>query len=701
MSSLRIAVDIGGTFTDGVALDGNSGTIWVSKALTTPDDPGEAVSTVVSHLLEQVDCSVGGGEKSGTAVEEVVHGTTLVTNALIERKGAPTAAIVTRGTRDVLDIRRELRYDLYDLHFRLPEPLVASEHRFELEERIAADGAVLCAPDETMVDALLYRVDSSGVRTVAICFLHSYLNDAHERRIGELLQRKRPDLAISLSALVAREMREYERMSTVCANAYVKPLVSDYLHQLKQRLLALRVDAPLRVMLSSGGFTSSEAAAETPIALLESGPAGGVLGAINVATGAGITNIFAFDMGGTTAKACVVNKGEPSTTRVFEAARVHRFKRGSGLPLLITSIDLLEIGAGGGSLATISELGLLNVGPKSAGANPGPVCYGRGGKQPTVTDADLWLGYLDSENFLGGKMRLDREAAGRALGSLGEELGMPVDAVAFGIHDVVNENMAGAARIHIAEKGFDPREFTLVATGGAGPVHAVEIARKLGISRVLCGPAAGAGSCLGFLAAPVRVDRSLVRTAAVDRIDWDELSSALKAVKQDAIAELVTTDVDASSVTFDVEVEMRYRGQGNTVIVTTGLEQLEPSFAPELAAAFEARYQGLFGRRVPKGVAETVAWRLVAREPLRQRSFARVTDGSQRASDAPVGERSIYQPMVGGFVSAPVYDRHRLPAGARLRGPLVVEEGESTLVVPVPAHAIVRRDLSIVVEWET
>ena len=403
---LRIAVDIGGTFTDGLAATTPGGEIWVAKTLTTPRDPGEAVTTVIADLLRQI----GGGESSNgrRAVCEVVHGTTLVTNTLIERKGARTGLVVTKGTRDVLDIGREWRYDLYDLNLKLPQPLAALENRHEVDERLDARGEAVTALSDVELDRLMSNIAGLEVDAIAVCLLHAYVNDQHERKIADAIRRRFPQIAVSISSGIAREIREYERMSTTVANAYVQPLVADYLRRLDERVKDLAPDAPLRIMVSSGGFTSGEAAAETPILLLESGPAGGVLSALNTARLNGIDRILAFDMGGTTAKACVAVGGEPLIAHSFECARVSRFKRGSGLPILIPSIDLIEIGAGGGSIAHVSDLGLLNVGPESSGAVPGPACYGLGGKEATVTDADLMLGYLNPDNFLGGEMKIGR-----------------------------------------------------------------------------------------------------------------------------------------------------------------------------------------------------------------------------------------------------------------------------------------------------
>ncbi|MGZ5232416.1 MAG: hydantoinase/oxoprolinase family protein, partial [Burkholderiales bacterium] len=416
---VRIAVDIGGTFTDGLAATTPGGQIWVAKTLTTPRDPGEAVTTVIADLVKQFSSNNGNGSRP---ICEVVHGTTLVTNTLIERKGARTGLVVTKGTRDVLDIGREWRYDLYDLNLQLPQPLAPLEKRREVDERLDAGGAVVSPLTDAELERLMDDLESLDVDAVAVCLLHSYVNDAHEKSIAAAIRKRFPKLAVSVSSGIAREIREFERMSTTVANAYVQPLVAEYLRRLDERVHEFAADAPLRVMVSSGGFTSGQAAAETPILLLESGPAGGVLSALNTARNNGIDQILAFDMGGTTAKACVAVGGEPLIAHSFEAARVHRFKRGSGLPMLIPSIDLIEIGAGGGSIAHVNELGLLNVGPESAGADPGPACYGQGGTEATVTDADLVLGYLNPDNFLGVEMKLRLDLAEDALSKLARQL---------------------------------------------------------------------------------------------------------------------------------------------------------------------------------------------------------------------------------------------------------------------------------------
>ena len=435
---IRIAVDVGGTFTDAVAEVLPGGRIYVGKRLTTPDDPGRAVGEVTLAVLHQIADS-SGGEVPADRVAEVVHGTTLVTNTLIERKGAKVGLLVTKGTKDVLDIRREIRYDIYDLNLEMPPPLVRPSLRHELEERLDVKGRILSPLDDGQLEGCLDKLRKQGVRAIAVCLLHAYANDVHEKKIKRTIRKKLPGVSVSLSSQVAREIREFERMSTTTANAYVQPLMETYLSRLEQRLEEIDVVSPLRIMVSSGGFTSSKAAADVPILLLESGPAGGVLSGVNTARECGVKNILTLDMGGTTAKACVATDGKPAVAHRFEAGRVHRFKKGSGLPILIPSIDLIEIGAGGGSIAHVNQLGLLNVGPQSSGAVPGPACYGQGGRDATVTDADLILGYLDSDHFLGGDMKLRTDLAEKALARLTDKLGMKAVDVAWGIYNVVNE----------------------------------------------------------------------------------------------------------------------------------------------------------------------------------------------------------------------------------------------------------------------
>ena len=688
-NTLRVAVDIGGTFTDGVASLSPGGRIWVAKSPTTPSDPGEAVSTVIGDLLQQARAFIG---KEPPPVAEVVHGTTLITNTLIERKGAKAALVTTRGMRDVLDIGREWRYDIYDLDIEMPKPLIAADCRVEVDERLDARGSVLTPLDDAELDRMVEAVKALEVDSVAVSLLHSYVNPVHERQIEARLKQALPDVAVSLSSDLAREIKEFERTSTVAANAYVKPVVAAYLQELGSRIDRVRVGIPLRVMVSSGGFSSAEAGAESPILLLESGPAAGVLSALNTARQHDVGQVLAFDMGGTTAKACVAVDGDAPIAHSFECARVERFKRGSGLPILIPSIELIEIGAGGGSIAHCNRLGLLNIGPESSGSVPGPACYGRGGTDATVTDADLLLGYLSPSNFLGGEMKLDGAAAEQAVGKLAGRLGvMPID-VSWGIHNIVNENMASAARIHIAENGHDPRAFTLVATGGAGPVHAVEVARKLRIPRVLIPIAAGAGSCLGMLAAPARADRAWSNPQLLIDVDWDQVAGSLASLKKQSEADLEAAG--ATEVEWVIGAEMRYLGQGAEVPVSIPYEVVSGATGETLRTAFEAQYEKLYGRLVPDATPQVITWRLVGRAPTEGHHFE-WGDDRVRPKSAKPGSREIYLPLRKGYSRVNVYDRYSLTPGQMLNGPLILEERESTIVVPIVSEVNILSDLTV------
>jgi N-methylhydantoinase A len=688
-NSLRVAVDIGGTFTDGVATLSPEGQIWVGKTPTTPADPGEAVSTVIVNLLQQVTKSMG---SSAPQLAEVVHGTTLITNTLIERKGAKTALITTKGMRDALDIGREWRYDIYDLEIAMPQPLVSPDCRVEVDERLDARGEVMASLNAAELDRMTHALAALGVDSVAVSLLHSYVNEDHEKRIEQQLKTAMPGLAVSLSSDLAREIKEFERTSTTVANAYVKPLVTEYLQELESRIEKIQSDIPLRVMVSSGGFTSARAGAESPILLLESGPAAGVLSALNTARQNRVQQVLAFDMGGTTAKACVAVGGEPPIAHSFECARVERFKRGSGLPILIPSIELIEIGAGGGSIAYCNRLGLLNIGPESSGSVPGPACYNRGGTDATVTDADLLLGYLNPSNFLGGEMALRTDLAQKALGVLAEKLGMQTIDVAWGIYNMVNENMAGAARIHIAENGHDPRDFAMVATGGAGPVHAVEVARKLRIPRVLIPIAAGAGSCLGMLAAPARVDRAWSNPQLLSDISWEQVARSLEKLKQEGEVELASAG--ARDVEWRIGAEMRYYGQGAEVPVSIPYESVSERTGAAILKSFEDQYQKLYGRLVPNARPQVITWRLTGRAQTKGHHFG-WGDDRVKTTSASRGVRSIYLPLKSAYEDVEVYDRYSVQPGQTLKGPLILEERESTIVVPVKSEVTILPDLTV------
>jgi N-methylhydantoinase A len=664
-----VAVDIGGTFTDLVLI--KAGRVAASaKVLTTAADPSLAIEAGIERLLEHV-----GPEE----VREVVHATTLISNALIERKGATTALIATKGFRDVMTIRRELRYDLYDLFLEMPEPLVPRRLRFEVAERMLADGSVDTPLDSEEVRKIARRIDREGVEAVAVALLHSYRNPEHERAVAAVLQQELPGIPVSLSSEVSPELGEFARTSTVIANAYALPLVAAYLDMLQKRLDGLGLRGPLLIMLSTGGggLAGAETAKRFPVRLMESGPAAGALSAGFWGTRSGVRDVLAFDMGGTTAKACLIEDGVPTVAREFEAARVYRFTKGSGVPLRVPVIDLIEIGAGGGSIAGVGPFGLPRVGPESTGADPGPACYGQGGHEPTVTDADLLLGYLNPDFFLGGEMTLDVESARRALQRLGTGLGFTVEEAAAAVHRVVNENMASATRMHAIERGRDLRKFVLVATGGAGPVHAWGVARALGIKTLVFPPSAGVASAFGMLTAAPGFEFARSLPSALKETRWAEVRRAVAALVREGTRQLSTTGIARGEVRVSLGADVRYLGQGETVPVELGAE-LDPDPARQVHEAFDRTYVRLYGRRPPGVESEVMTWRVRVMGPAPK---VDVTLPAGASGNARKGSRAVWFAETDGFVEARVYDRYRLKAGARIQGPAVVEERESTVVI--------------------
>ncbi len=687
----RVGVDVGGTFTDVLLLDDRTGAFRVAKTLTTPDDPAVGVLRAVAEALE-----VAGAP--GPAVSQVIHGTTLVTNAIIQRCGAPTALLTTRGFRDVLDIAREHRYDMYDLLLEQPRPLVPRSARFEVDERILADGTIERPLDASQIDPLAAEIARRGFRAIAVVFLHAFRNPTHERLARDRLAALLPDRRISLSSEVAGEIREYERTSTTVANAYVQEIVDSYLDRLAADLQATGFTGRLLIMLSNGGLATVDTAKRFPIRLIESGPAAGALAAAHAGQQAGWPSLLSFDMGGTTAKACLIEKGQPLTTSEFEVDRVDRFKPGSGLPIKAPAIEMIEIGAGGGSIARIDRFGLVKVGPESAGAEPGPACYGRGGVRPTVTDADLVLGYLDPDFFLGGLMPLDRAAAVEAIRvHVAEPLGQSVTAAAWSIHQVVNETMASAARIHAVERGKDVRNYPLFAFGGAGPVHAYRVAEILGLRRIIAPFAAGVGSTLGFLVAPIAFD--FVRGAAglLSSLDWREIDRLYEEMEAEGDTLLAAARVAPEEIARQRSGDLRLAGQAHQIAVPVPLGRLTPASAAAIQRAFDETYRGLFKRAAPGVPVEALNWRLRVSGPVprvRPLLAARVETGG----DARKGTRPIYLPERRDFVVVPVYDRYRLAPGARLDGPAVVEERESTVVIGERGRAVVDEWANLVID---
>jgi N-methylhydantoinase A len=690
--SARVGVDIGGTFTDLVVVDERTGAIHVGKVLTTSKDPAHGVEQGVQSLLDEA-------RVDPVAVRAVVHGTTLATNALIERKGARTALLTTEGFRDALEIRHEGRHDMYDLLIDAPAPLIPRHLRREVSERLLPDGAVLRPLDESAARRVIAELVDAGVEALAICLLHAYLNPVHEQRLAALVREAAPHLAVSCSSDVVPEIREYERTSTTAANVYVAPLMARYLEDLERQLHGLGVPGQLYVMQSSGGIALPPLARRLPIRLVESGPAAGALAAAQAARERGESRLLSFDMGGTTAKACVIDGGAPLVAREFEVARADRFKKGSGLPVRVPVIEMIEIGAGGGSIARVDRMGLLKVGPDSAGADPGPACYNLGGRQPTVTDADLLLGYLDGEFFLGGRMRLDHTAAERAVSEhVARPLGLDATAAAWGIHRVVNENMAAAARIHGIERGRDLRAYPLFAFGGAGPVHCWQVARILRIPRILLPFGAGAMSAWGLLAAPLAFDFVRTARARLDRPDWQAVNRLFEEMEDEGRTLLERAGVRRDTVRVSRIAEMRYVGQGHEVEAPVPTGRLAAASLPEITRAFETSYRALY-HRLPQGVPiEALNWRVTVSAPPPALAFGGASGAAAKAGDAVKTTRRAWFAEAAGWVDTPVYDRYALRPGAAFDGPAIVEERESTAVVGPGARCRVDEGLTIAVQ---
>ncbi len=692
MPSYSLGIDIGGTFTDIVVYDHDTGRQWSRKVLTTHDDPARAVHAGVGGLLDEA-------RLDPRDVTRVVHATTLFTNALIERKGAVTGLITTAGFRDTIEIGRERKFELYDLDIAKPEPLVPRNLRLEVAERMRADGTVRHPLDLAEVATRAQTLVRAGVTSVAVVFLHAYANHEHEALAARVIGERHPGVAVTASHEVAAEIREYERASTAVANAYIKPLAHRYLELMARRVAELGVPAPLLLMLSSGGLTHVQEAARAPVGMLESGPAAGALSAAFFGREDSGGNLLAFDMGGTTAKLSLVDGGEPLTAYHFEAARQKRFLEGSGFPIRISTIELIEIGAGGGSIAQVDEIGLLKVGPRSAGSQPGPAAYGLGGTEATVTDADFLLGYLNADYFAGGEVAVDLDAARAALTRLSERVGLSLIEVAWGIHDIVNENMAGAARVHIAERGRDPRDYALLCTGGAGPVHAFGVARKLGLTRVICPPSAGVASALGLLVAPARVDRVATIGLRLDRGSVTDLEMAFRRLEEDALAVLRDTGIKLDTAAVRRLADGRFLGQGFDLVVQLPDGPYDDSDAmrQRLLTAFETAYREKFALTPPNVPIEFINIRVAVRAAVAGSDVAIRGRAPGAATGAIKGVRPAWSPDHHDFAETTVYDRHRLAIGDELRGPAVVEEEGSTLVIGSGATARVAPSGNIIV----
>jgi N-methylhydantoinase A len=665
---VRLAVDIGGTFTD-VVLDG-AGELVTDKLLTTPDAPEQAVLDGVAAVLEQANVV-----PSGVAV--LVHGTTLATNALIERKGARTALLTTAGLRDVLETGYEKRFEHYDVFLDKPEPLVPRPWRFAVPERMSAAGEVLLALDEDAVRAIAGQLGDEGIESVAIGFLHAYAFPAHERRAREIVQTEAPGLRVTIASEVCAEMREYERFSTACANAYVHPLMARYLERLRDGLEGLGLGCPLLMMMSGGGLTTLEQAGKFPIRLVESGPAGGAMLAGRIARRLGIERALAFDMGGTTAKICLLERGVPDRARLFEVARAYRDLKGSGLPVRVPVIEMVEIGAGAGSIARVDGMGRIAVGPDSAGAAPGPASYGRGGERATVTDANLALGKIDPERFAGGKIRLQLQAGEDALArDVGVLLGLESFWPAAGVVEIVEENMANAASVHAIERGKVVVDHTLIAFGGGAPLHAARLAQKLGIAEVVVPTHAGVGSAVGFLEAPLAFD--VVRSRHERLVDLDLRAINAMLAEMEGSARAVVASAGGDVLIVRRQADLRYVGQGHELTLDLPEQALAEGDLMALRERFETLYRRIYGVALSDMAVEAVTWAVSVSTPLPPADPPPATE--HRAPPAPIASRRVYEQ--GDMVAMPVYQRADLAPGCSFEGPCVIAEDDTSTVVP-------------------
>ncbi len=673
--SYRLGVDIGGTFTD-VVLEGPEG-LTSTKVLTTYAAPEDAIIDGLQQVCAKAGIDAG-------QISQIIHGTTLATNALIERRGAKTALITTEGFRDVIEMRTESRFEQYDLNLTLPEPLLPRQSRFTVAGRIDAKGQELVPMDRAGVAAVVAQIAKAGYESVAVGLIHSYLNDTHEQMVRDVLAEMLPGAMVSLSSEVSPQMRECERFNTVCANAYIKPLMKSYLGRLKGRMAEVGAGCPIFLMHSGGGIISLESAAEFPVRLVESGPAGGAVFAATLAQRFGLNKVLSFDMGGTTAKICLIRDQQPKTARVFEVARTYRFKKGSGMPISIPVIDMVEIGAGGGSLAHVDAMRQIRVGPESAGSEPGPACYGRGGANPAVTDADLVLGKLDPDNFAGGSIRLDDAASATALVQvIGQALDMDADTAAFGLAEVVDENMANAARVHAVENGEDLADYTMIAFGGAAPLHAGRLCEKLGVKRLLVPEGAGVGSAIGFLRAPFSFEANRSVYMKLSDFDAGRVKTLLAELAEEATGFVRSCDADAP-IGREYKAYMRYTGQGWEIPIDLTEVQAKAPDAATFQRLFEADYTALFGRPVAGLDVEITVWAVNAATP---KVIVSQVDDFSMAGTAKVGSsRNLFDPALGKRMNASVVLRGDM-AGATIAGPAVVTEDETTIVVPASRMA--------------
>ena len=684
---IRLGADIGGTFTD-VVLEKNS-TFFSSKVLTTTDFPEIGILKGISQLTEQAKIEP-------KSISQIIHGTTLATNTLIERTGAKTALLTTKGFRDVIEMRTESRFEQYDLNLTLPLPLIARQHRYVINERMSANGEILIPINKSEILKLIKTISKQGYQSIAVGLIHSYANDSHEKYLKKILTKHLPETMISISSEVSPQMREYERFNTVCANAYVKPLIKNYLLRLQKELIKQQIICPIFLMHSGGGIISLESAAEFPVRLIESGPAGGAVFAAKIAMQHKISKTLSFDMGGTTAKICLIKNQKPKTSRVFEVARSYRFKKGSGMPISIPVIDMVEIGAGGGSIAHIDDLQQIRVGPRSAGSNPGPACYKLGGTSPTVTDADLLLGKLSEDSFAGGSIKLDKAKSKKAIkANIGDKIPATEKIAAYGISEVVDENMANAARVHAVENGEDLADYIMIAFGGAAPLHASRISEKLGIKTFLIPVGAGVGSALGFLHAPFSFEATRSYYSTISNFDSKRTKTIFNELKSEAISFVKTCDPN-SLIKSEFKLFMRYKGQGWEIPVNLNEKNVRNPIKLELKTLFEKEYKKIFGRTVDDIDIEITIWSVNAYTPLRK---LKKIESLKKINPIKIKKnRSIFDSKLRKNVKAQLVHRTELTAGDQIVGPAIITEDETTIIVSSEFTATVQIDKCILIE---
>ncbi len=688
---LTVGIDTGGTFTDFAVFDRDSGELAIGKVLTTPKEPSLGILEGLQALVDP-----------GRPLKNIIHGTTLIANAIIERKGARTGLVTTKGFRDVLEIGREKRYDQYDIFLEMPEPLVPRPMRREVSERLAEDGKVIIPLDLKEAEGVIRKLVEAGAESIAVSLLHSFRNPAHEREIKDAIERLHPEVFTSISSEVVPEIREYERSSTTVANAYTMPVMKRYLRNLRDELERMGYGARVFVMLSSGGIAACEVAEEFPIRAAESGPAAGALAAASMSQPLELKRVLSFDMGGTTAKVAIIKDGMPARTTDFEVARIYRFKKGSGLPIKLPVIEMTEIGAGGGSIATVGKMGLLKVGPESAGAEPGPACYGKGGREATVTDADLVLGYLNPDYFLGGEMRLDARRAEEAIGEkIAGPLGLDMARAAWGIHEIVDENMANSARILAVEKGEDIASYALMAFGGAGPVHAYWVAKRLGISKIICPYGAGVTSAFGLTVAPLSFDLVRSHICRLNSLDLGEINALYEELEEESIRLLMSAGAEREEIRLTRTCDMRYTGQGHEIVVPIPGGTLTEGDAELIQKAFDEEYEKLYFKTNPAVPIEAVNWRVHGLGARKALDLSGALAGMRRKSGkAHKGKRPVYLPEYGEYRECDVFDRYALGPGELIKGPAIIEERESTVVVGPQGNAQVDSYLNLVISVE-